>query len=101
MKISLVVALVVAISAGSAGVYLLREPAEGPATITVAPAGAADDIPSPQYLFEHPSELKAGETKCSSAAPPSALFCSNVHKAESLRMADQYGHAGQLKGSAQ
>lgn len=101
MKTSLIVALVVAIAAGSAGIYLLREPTAEPGANSFAPLDAADGIPSPQYLFEHPIELKKGESRCTSAEPPSALFCSNVHKAESLQMADQYGHAAQTRGSAQ
>lgn len=101
MKTSFIVALVVAIATGSAGIYFLREPTARPGANAVAPSDAADDIPSPRYLFEHPIELKKGEGRCTSAEPPSALFCSNVHKAESLRMADQYSHAAQPRGAAQ
>jgi hypothetical protein len=61
------------------------------------PSGA---IPTPQYLFDHPDILKDAEQKCHDDGAPSSLYCSNVHRAESLRMADQYRRALQSKGAA-
>lgn len=57
-------------------------------------------IPTPQYLLEHPDTLKEAEQKCRDGGSPTSLYCSNVHRAESLRMADQYRRALQPKGAA-
>ncbi len=63
-------------------------------------SNATAAIPTPQYLFEHPDVLKDAEQKCQNGSDPSSLYCSNVHKAESLRMADQYRRAAAPKGAA-
>ena len=60
---------------------------------------AADAVPTPQYLFEHPDLLKAAEQKCRQGSDPASLYCSNVHRAESLRMAKQYRSSLKSNGS--
>jgi len=70
---------------------------------TMVSAGSSEDsgsIPTPQYLFEHPDILKDAEQKCHDGGAPASLYCSNVHRAESLRMADQYRRALNPKGAA-
>ncbi len=62
---------------------------------------ATGAIPTPRYLFEHPNLLKDAEQKCRDGGAPTSLYCSNVHRAESLRMADQYRRALKPKGVAQ
>jgi hypothetical protein len=62
---------------------------------------ATGSIPTPQYLLEHPDTFKEAEQRCREASAPTSLFCSNVHRAESLRMADQYRRALKPKGATQ
>jgi len=62
---------------------------------------ATGSIPTPQYLLGHPDTLKEAEQRCREGSAPTSLFCSNVHRAESLRMADQYRRALKPKGATQ
>ena len=62
---------------------------------------ATGSIPTPQYLLEHPDIFKEAEQRCREGSAPTSLFCSNVHRAESLRMADQYRRALKPKGATQ
>jgi hypothetical protein len=80
-------------------IYLLPKPSsDGP---LAPPSDASGSVPTPEYLFEHPDALKDAEQKCQHNSDPSSLYCSNVQRAESLRMADQYRRASQPKGAAQ
>lgn len=80
-------------------VYLVQKrPAESSSVATM-PTDAA--IPTPEYLLAHPDLLKSGEQKCQHNTDPSSLYCTNVQRAESVRLADQYRRAGQQQGSAQ
>ena len=81
-------------------VYLVYRPSSDTPMKAGAASDVADSVPSPQYLFEHPGTLKDAEEKCRGGAP-SSVFCSNVHRAESLRMADQYRRALKPNGAAQ
>ena len=75
-------------------VYVVRTPSSTPNGIpaTAVQSETVESIPTPQYLFAHPEALKAAEDSCHAGTAPSSLYCSNVHKAESLRLADQYRH---------
>jgi hypothetical protein len=81
-------------------VVMLKKPApdaSAPAQISV-PSDEA--VPTPQYLVTHPDILKEAEQKCHDGSAPSALYCSNVHKAESLRLSDQYRQGSKAGGAA-
>jgi len=80
--------------------YLVQKPSPENLLMAATSSEATGSVPTPQYLFEHPDALKDAELKCHDGGAPSSLFCSNVHRAESLRMADQYRRALQLKGAA-
>jgi hypothetical protein len=80
-------------------VYLVRRPSPDTPTMAVTASEDAAPVPSPEYLFEHPDTLKAAEQQCRRGAP-SSVFCSNVHRAESLRLADQYRRALKPSGAA-
>ena len=75
-------------------VYVVRAPS--PATNSIPATSVSSEvvgmIPTPQYLFAHPDALKAAEGKCQAGTAPSSLYCSNVHKAENLHLADEYRH---------
>ena len=101
MKSSIALGGAAAIFLIVAGIYFLQNrPAD---TLSSAAGSSASDgsSPTPQYLFEHPDALKEAEKKCENGGDTSSLYCSNVHRAESLRMADQYRRATQPKGAAQ
>jgi hypothetical protein len=72
-------------------VYVASKPSSAPNT-SARPVQSEiiDTIPTPQYLFAHPDVLKAAEEKCQTGTAPSSLYCSNVHKAENLRLADEF-----------
>ena len=80
--------------------YFSKKPSPENSMMAATSAEAAGSIPTPQYLFEHPDMLKDAEQKCRDGGAASSLYCSNVHRAESLRMADQYRRALQPKGAA-
>lgn len=82
-------------------VFYLRKPSPENPILAAGSSEAAHAIPTPQYLFEHPDILKDAEQKCREGSDPSSLYCSNVHRAESLRMADQYRHSLKPKGAGQ
>jgi hypothetical protein len=81
-------------------IYLVRTPSPDNPLIAATSSEVGVSIRTPQYLFEHPDMLKDAEQKCHDGGAPSSLYCSNVHRAESLRMADQYRRALQPKGAA-
>jgi hypothetical protein len=80
--------------------YVVQKPSLDDPLMAVTSSEVAGSIPTPEYLFEHPDALKEAEQKCHDDGASSSLYCSNVHKAESLRMADQYRRALQPKGAA-
>jgi hypothetical protein len=82
-------------------VFFVKKPTTDNLMTAATSSDATGSIPTPQYLFEHPDMLKDAEQKCRDGGAASSLYCSNVHKAESLRMADQYRRALQSKGGAQ
>lgn len=82
-------------------VFATRESAPNNPVEAAGSSEAADAVPTPQYLLEHPDLLKAGEQKCREGSDPASLYCSNVHRAESLRMAEQYRKGLKPKGSGQ
>jgi len=81
--------------------YFVKQPSLDNPVMSAASSEASGSIPTPQYLFEHPDILKDAEQKCRDGGSPTSLYCSNVHRAESLRMADQYRRALKPKGAAQ
>ena len=98
MKSSLVMASIAVIGCGAAIVYIVERPSSDVQPMLAVPPAVTDAIPTPEYLFEHPDALKEAEQNCSSGDIASALLCSNVHKAESLRLADQYRRGNQPNG---
>lgn len=89
MKLSILLAGVGIVAASTfVVVYVVQRPSSGAATVTAPPV--VETIPTPQYLLAHPDALKEAEQRCQQGTAPSSLYCSNVHKAESLRLADQY-----------
>ncbi|MES2292718.1 MAG: hypothetical protein V4527_05410 [Pseudomonadota bacterium] len=99
MKSSLVMAAIAVIGCGAAVIYIVEKPSSDVQPTSAVPPAVTDAIPTPEYLFEHPDALKEAEQKCSSGDIASSLFCSNVHKAESLRLADQYRRGTQPNGT--
>ena len=95
MKLSFLLAGVGAVGAASTVivVYVVEKPSPDGATVAAPPA--VETIPTPQYLLAHPGALKEAEHKCQDGSAPSSLYCSNVHKAESLRLAEQYRQGSQ------
>ena len=93
--IATVIILIVAV------VYFVKKPSPDNPVMSAVSSEASGSIPTPQYLFEHPDILKDAEQKCRDGGAPTSLYCSNVHRAESLRMADQYRRALKPKGAAQ
>ena len=95
MKLSFLLAGVGAVAAVSTliVVYVVEKPSPDSATVAAPPAALT--IPTPQYLLGHPDVLKEAEQKCQEGSAPSSLYCSNVHKAESLRLAEQYRQSSQ------
>lgn len=69
-------------------VYVVQKPSADSGAVVVPPA--VETIPTPQYLLAHPDALKEVEQKCQVGTAPSSLYCGNVHKAENLRLANQY-----------
>jgi len=100
MKSSLALAGVVTIAVIAVVVYVVKGPSPDGSPIATTPSEITDSTPTPQYLFEHPDVLKEAEQKCHDGGTPSSLYCSNVHRAESLRLADQYRRSLQPKGVA-
>jgi hypothetical protein len=96
--IAIGVAVVVLIAVA---VFATRRSSSDNPVVAVGQSEAADAVPTPQYLLEHPDLLKAAEQKCREGGDPASLYCSNVHRAESLRMADQYRRSLKPKGSGQ
>lgn len=92
--IATVIVLIVAVA------YFVKKPSPDSPMVPAALSEASGSIPTPQYLFEHPDILKDAEQKCRDGGSPTSLYCSNVHRAESLRMADQYRRALNPKGAA-
>jgi hypothetical protein len=80
-------------------VHVVQRPSPDTPVMAVTASEDAGSVPSPEYLFEHPDTLKAAEQQCRAGAP-SSVFCSNVHRAESLRLADQYRRALKPSGAA-
>jgi hypothetical protein len=99
MKNSLVMAAIAVIGCGAAIVYVVEKPSSDVQPMSAVSPAATDTIPTPEYLFEHPDALKEAEQKCGSGDIASSIFCGNVHKAESLRLADQYRRSTQPNGS--
>ena len=95
MKLSFLLAGVGTVAAASTLVvmYVVERPSPDGATVATPPAVEA--IPTPQYLLAHQDVLKEAEQKCQEGSAPSSLYCSNVHKAESLRLAEQYRQGSQ------
>jgi hypothetical protein len=98
MKTPLALAVIALIGAGAVGVYVVEQPSANVPPV-VSPEGDKE-IPTPQYLFEHPAVFKDAELKCRNNSDPSSLYCTNVQKAESLRLADRYRRALQPKDGA-
>jgi hypothetical protein len=90
MKLSLLLTSLGAVAAASTlvVVYVVQKPSTD-AGGTIAPP-VAQTIPTTQYLLAHPDALTEAEQKCQDGSAPSPLYCSNVHKAENLRLANQY-----------
>ena len=95
MTLSFLLAGVGAVAAASTliVVYVVEKPSPDGATVAAPPA--VETIPTPQYLLAHPDVLKEAEQKCQDGSAPSSVYCSNVHKAESLRLAEQYRQGSQ------
>ncbi len=90
MKLSLLLSALGAAAAASTlvVVYVAQKPStDGGSTVTPP---VIETIPTPQYLLAHPDALKEAEQNCQNGSAPSQLYCSNVHKAENLRLANQY-----------
>jgi hypothetical protein len=89
MKLSLLLTGLAAATASTlVVVYIVQKPpTDGSGTVTPP---VIETIPTPQYLLTHPDALKEAEQKCQDGSAPSPLYCSNVHKAENLRLANQY-----------
>jgi hypothetical protein len=100
MRGSLIAAAIVAILLIAVTVAFVRRPSPGETSSPELAAQNADAVPTPQYLFAHPDMLTEAEQKCHDNSASSSLYCSNVHKAESLRLADQYRHGLKSSGAA-
>ena len=100
MKAPIAGATLAAVVVIVAVVYFVKKPSPGNPMMSAASSEVSDAVPTPQYLFEHPDILKDAEHKCRDGGAPTSLYCGNVHRAESLRMADQYRRALQSKGAA-
>ena len=96
IAIGMVVVILIAVA-----VFATRQSAMDNPVVAAGPSEAGDAVPTPQYLFEHPDLLNAAEQKCREGSNPASQYCSNVHRAESLRMADQYRRSLKPKGSGQ
>ena len=90
MKLSLLLSglSVAAVASTLVVVYVVQKPSVN-GSVTVTPP-VIETIPTPQYLLAHPDALKDAEQKCQDGSAPSSLYCGNVHKAENLRLANQY-----------
>ncbi len=90
MKPSLLLAGVGAVAAASTlvVVYIVQKPSADGSSVVAPPV--VETIPTPQYLLAHPDAFREAEQKCQEGTAPSPLYCSNVHKAENLRLADKY-----------
>lgn len=100
MKSSLVVAATAGVAVIAVTVYVVQKPSPQGVPISSMSSPTANSIPTPQYLFAHPEILKVAEQKCQDGGNASSLYCSNVHKAESLRLADQYRRSLEPTGAA-
>jgi hypothetical protein len=101
MRGSFIAAAIVAVLLIAVVVTVVRKPSPGETSPPELSAQNADAVPTPQFLFAHPDMLKEAEQKCHDNGASSSLYCSNVHKAESLRLADQYRHGLKSGGAAQ
>ena len=101
MRTPIVWAAAAAIILVVAVAYFVKQPSPDNTMVSAASSEDSRSIPTPQYLFEHPDILKDAERKCRDGGAPTSSYCSNVHRAESLRMADQYRRALKPKGAAQ
>jgi hypothetical protein len=99
MKSSFVMAAIAVIGCGAAVVYVVEKPSPNAPSVVAAPPENTTSIPTPEYLFEHPDALRAAEQKCAGGDSTASLYCSNVHKAESLRLADRYRRSTQPAGA--
>lgn len=90
MKLSLLLSGLGAAAAASTlvVVYVVQKPSTDTGSTVMPPV--VETIPTPQYLLAHPDALKDAEQKCQDGSAPSSLYCGNVHKAENLRLANQY-----------
>ena len=94
MKLSFLLAGAGAVAASTlVVVYVVGKPSLDSSTLATHPA--IEIIPTPQFLLAHPDALKEAEQKCQDGSAPSSVYCSNVHKAESLRLAEQYRQGSQ------
>jgi hypothetical protein len=101
MKGSFIASAIVALLLIAVAVTVVRKPSPAETSPPELAAQSADAVPTPQYFFEHPDVLNDAEQKCRNGGAPTSLYCSNVHRAESLRMAGQYRRALRPKGAAQ
>ena len=91
-KLGLIIAAAIAVIV--AAYFAIRAPSAPPATsalISAAPVPSA--VPSPQYLHDHPEELKEAKAKCNQGTAPPDPYCTNVRKAEELVEVDEYSKA--------
>jgi len=101
MKGTVVAALVGAAALGIAVVVVvLGKPSPDASAPSQLSVQSEDAVPTPQYFVAHPDLFQEAEQKCHDGRAPSALYCSNVHKAESLRLADQYRQGSKDGGAA-
>jgi hypothetical protein len=101
MKGTVIAALVGAAALGTVVVVVvLRNPAPDASAPSQLSVQSEDSVPTPQYFVAHPDLFREAEQRCHDGNAPSALYCSNVHKAESLRLADQYRQGNKAGGAA-
>lgn len=81
-------------------VVVVRKPSPDASTPAQISVQTEDAVPTPQYFVAHPDLFKEAEQKCHDGSAPSTLYCNNVQRAESLRLAAQYRHALQSEGAA-
>ena len=100
MKNPVVIAAVAFLAVIGVIAYFIQKQSLEPLTPSALSSGT-EAVPTPQYFFAHPDLMKQAEQKCHDGDMSSSLYCSNVHRAESLRLADQYRRALNAKGTAQ
>jgi hypothetical protein len=77
-----------------AAYFAVRSPSTPPAAPALVNVPAApSDIPSPQYLHDHPAVLEGAKAKCNQGTAPPDPYCTNVRKAEELVEVDEYRKA--------